>query len=1314
MAVILNQITVGDLRILVLDSAPNTGSGISVELGSLSMIKGQTGIWQKTGAGSTDWKLSSIDAAQLGLDLADLDSRLDTLELDPVTKTYVDTEVSGLDGRLDTLELDPVSKTYVDTEVSGLDGRLDALELDPVTKAYVDAADAAIDARLDAVEVTEEVIEGDNLASLPATGEASKIYVAKDTNKLYRWASVGVPAVYDWTVGSGGDFATLQEALASASVQNGDNIKVLAGTYTVSSAITVDKQVGIFGEGIGQTIIQTAGAGSDPVNVVIVTADNVTLYGMTIKHRKTTNTSIEAAVTVSAGAWPNFTYPVNFIMDSCQIEHAEFGLVIRGDSFKLANNTFAYRTGSLSNSNRCIGLYGHIGNCFIVDNIFDNSTINGTAFRAIYSTSTNGSSNEDTTGNLVIKGNSHVGLLQQFYLQDNVRGPANSMALYISDNVTNETSVFSAVYLSTENQMDLFSEIILTNNSISNNHEAATGLGKGLFALDGAGSNLFYRSSNLPVHASGNTLGQVNFRADYAEAVGSLGSLVGYKPSVFSTVEIILDESIPTFPTAPATPNQASFSEDYQELSPTDPSVESRLDALEADPVTKSYVDTQDASTLSSAQAYADQKVADLVNSAPAVLDTLKELSDALGGDANFATTIAGQIGDLDSRLDTLELDPVTKTYVDSADSALDSRLDTLEADPVTKTYVDNQISTATTSISNLESFKNAQLVYVSKSGNDSTGTGGQHKPYATISAALASITDASPTKRYLVKVEAGAYTETTLSLKANVFIAGEQKEAVRLTVTTLNMASDFSGSADNRSGMARIIIASGNANFDWATVTSAAGKLYFTEVAFGGTVTMNGHNNAIAQAQFESCVFFNTFTVSGINVSIHNNNIHYGSINLNQHPNGGMATILAASGGRCDGTVTLTTTVNDFNRRCALFAKNFYMEYVTVSGASSYADMNEGSLPRSRDRISASNGGNVVYITTKTPHVSNSVNIGEPGYQYLYNFSYVHGSTDTDLYVVSMGSAYSAANTGRSIFIESDTYGLNADVNGGDINLTTASVSGTGVRGKIKLDAKEVDLSSKKITNLADPTAAQDAATKAYVDSQSAAALSSAEDYTDQKVADLVNSAPAVLDTLKELSDALGGDANFATTVAGQIGDLDDKIDQEILDRAAADALKLDLAGGTMSGDINMGSNDLVSVGSIGLGSASPESIFELVDNNVKYNMKGYSTSTSGAVNAVIASIAPAADTVTMLKIMITGMDSSSKDSVMYERTVRIKNQGGTLSLGTIQSDYTNEDMSLTDADCDILVNASNVDIRVTGVDAKTINWKCLLQKMV
>ena len=44
-------------------------------------------------------------------------------------------------------------------------------------------------------------------------------------------------------------------------------------------------------------------------------------------------------------------------------------------------------------------------------------------------------------------------------------------------------------------------------------------------------------------------------------------------------------------------------------------------------------------------QAYVTTQIANLVNSAPTTLDTLKELADALGDDPNFATTITASIG---------------------------------------------------------------------------------------------------------------------------------------------------------------------------------------------------------------------------------------------------------------------------------------------------------------------------------------------------------------------------------------------------------------------------------------------------------------------------------------------------------------------------------------------------------------------------------------------------------------------------------------------------------------------------------------------
>lgn len=137
---------------------------------------------------------------------------------------------------------------------------------------------------------------------------------------------------------------------------------------------------------------------------------------------------------------------------------------------------------------------------------------------------------------------------------------------------------------------------------------------------------------------------------------------------------------------------QSALASTVSSLESADIALDGRLDVIEgvgAGSIAKAQAD---------AQAYADSKISALVNSAPEVLDTLKELADALGNDPSFATTVAGQIGALDGRLDVIEgsgegsvakalLD--AKAYADGLDSAMDLRVDALEADPVTKTYVD-------------------------------------------------------------------------------------------------------------------------------------------------------------------------------------------------------------------------------------------------------------------------------------------------------------------------------------------------------------------------------------------------------------------------------------------------------------------------------------------------------------------------------------------------------------------------------------------------------------------------------------------------
>ena len=67
---------------------------------------------------------------------------------------------------------------------------------------------------------------------------------------------------------------------------------------------------------------------------------------------------------------------------------------------------------------------------------------------------------------------------------------------------------------------------------------------------------------------------------------------------------------------------------------------------------------------------------------------------------------------------------------------------------------------------------------------------------------------------------------------------------------------------------------------------------------------------------------------------------------------------------------------------------------------------------------------------------------------------------------------------------------------------------------------------------------------------------------YVQTEINDLIASAPGALDTLNELAAALGNDASFSTTVTNSL------------------ATKLPLAGGTMSGNIAMGTNKITGLG--------------------------------------------------------------------------------------------------------------------------------------
>jgi hypothetical protein len=114
-----------------------------------------------------------------------------------------------------------------------------------------------------------------------------------------------------------------------------------------------------------------------------------------------------------------------------------------------------------------------------------------------------------------------------------------------------------------------------------------------------------------------------------------------------------------------------------------------------------------------------------------------------------------------------------------------------------------------------------------------------------------------------------------------------------------------------------------------------------------------------------------------------------------------------------------------------------------------------------------------------------------------------------------------------------------------GDLTGNVTASSGTSTVNNLVVNGT-VDFTNTRLTDVAEPVASSDAATKNYVDTSIAA---------------VIDGAPAALDTLNELAAALNDDASFHTTVTNSL------------------AGKLPLAGGTMTGQLSLGANKIVSV---------------------------------------------------------------------------------------------------------------------------------------
>jgi hypothetical protein len=139
-------------------------------------------------------------------------------------------------------------------------------------------------------------------------------------------------------------------------------------------------------------------------------------------------------------------------------------------------------------------------------------------------------------------------------------------------------------------------------------------------------------------------------------------------------------------------------------------------------------------------------------------------------------------------------------------------------------------------------------------------------------------------------------------------------------------------------------------------------------------------------------------------------------------------------------------------------------------------------------------------------PKTTNAHNMGDWGKQWSWNFGYVHASTGTDLYVISYPSSYAPDTEGKSIVLLTDGAGLQENANGGEITLETAAASGTGIRGKITLNGRLIDLTNKQIKNLAEGTDDEDAVNKSQLDAEAAARIAADNALYDSLIIDEKN----------------------------------------------------------------------------------------------------------------------------------------------------------------------------------------------------------------
>jgi len=173
----------------------------------------------------------------------------------------------------------------------------------------------------------------------------------------------------------------------------------------------------------------------------------------------------------------------------------------------------------------------------------------------------------------------------------------------------------------------------------------------------------------------------------------------------------------------------------------------------------------------------------------------------------------------------------------------------------------------------------------VNKAGDDAFADGSECQPFLTVTAAMASILDASPAKRYAISIGPGTYTEALVHLKANVQLIGTSTLLTRLAIPfDINDPSWFETGFinDNRSGFVDLTLLTAPLDFNFVTASSFSGKLFFVSVNMTPGPVFTALTTSVNQVNIRDSMLSSGYTQNGINMVLFASFVSSGNIVIN------------------------------------------------------------------------------------------------------------------------------------------------------------------------------------------------------------------------------------------------------------------------------------------------------------------------------------------------------------------------------------------------------------------------------------------------